>query len=833
VTLENNLFVLSECKATGPGFFPLDIFLCSLVKARGKSAICIILSGVNIDGAIGLIALREHGCLIIAIAEKSYQYIRSPLIRMGLVDYTLLPEDMFDFLLRYIAHLSDRSIIIPRDLSTDLKELLTLIKEKTGVDFSHYKRNTLLRRTQRRLNLLHINTLSAYIYYVHQHASEIKIILNELLINVTSFFRDSEAFEELKQTLLKKLTADAFKNRCFRVWVPACSTGEETYSIAIILQECMDSLQLSFDVRIYGTDIDHRAIETARIGIFSSEIKKHISSERLKKYFVQEGALYKINPRLRKMVVFSTQNIIADPPFSKLDLISCRNLLIYLDTKLQNSVLSLFNFSLNNQGLLFIGSSESIGDLVDSYLIINKKWKIFELKNYKIYHHPLGIEISSPPQLVKIQDAKRTTKMTLDNEQHVDDFIKNIVIESVSPACIIIDENGDITYNYGQVSKFLELSSGRSRLHFIDMVPSNLKSRLQKAIDEARYQKKEIHLNRQELTKYDEKKLINIKIKPITNLKKIFIFIMIEEVLLSENPPLTNINAMLKIKNELAYSKNSLQIAIEELQSSNEELQSTNEELQSLNEEAATVNSELEYRIEQLSSANDDIRSILDHTEIATIVLDKDLCIKRFTPKATEMVNLISSDLGRPIQHIVFNVQPYEKIVEDVRTVLKTLEAITTEGVNREGHSFVIRIIPYISINHVINGVIIIFLDSQSLPNNKLDKLKSDLDIIEKFNDTLLNTISDSAVILDKNSIIIIANYHFLKQFNLKNNDITGHSIYQLNLKWDKPSLKKIIEATKQEKSLSHVATLNISADEIAHLTLLKISSSTLLLTLS
>jgi len=538
------------------------------------------------------------------------------------------------------------------------------------------------------------------------------------------------------------------------------------------------------------------------------------------------------------MIIFSVQNIISNPPFSKLHLLSCRNLLIYLDTKLQNRVLSLFNFSLNNQGILFIGSSESIADSIELYQIIDKKWKIYQLKNNSTYHHQMGFDISSTAQLAKIHDTKRTKIMTQENEQHLDELIKKTVIENVSPACVIIDEEGDISYSYGQVSKFLEFTSGRFRLHFIDMIPSNLKSKIHLAINQAKSEKKEINLNRLELTKYDETKLVNIKIKPIANLvdaEKTLIFIMIEEVLRAEVSSTSNNNNILQVNNELVYSKNNLQVAIEELQSSNEELQSTNEELQSLNEEVTTVNSELESRIEQLSSANDDIRNILDNTEIATIVLDKNLCIKRFTPKATEMVNLISSDIGRPIQHLVFNIQPYEKIVDDARSVLKTLEPISTDGVNRDGHWFSIRIIPYRSSSDVVNGIIIIFLDThtQSQSSNKLKKLESDLDIMERFNDTLLNAISSSAILLDRQANIILANYHFLKQFNLKNENITGHSIDQLEIKWDILTLKKIIGEAQQEKSLSHVAKLKISVNEVARITLLKLSTSTLLLTFS
>ncbi|MDP3561540.1 MAG: CheR family methyltransferase [Legionellaceae bacterium] len=737
--------------------------------------------------------------------------------------------------------------------NANLEQILALLKSRVGHDFSLYKPNTILRRIQKRMNSAHIENMSGYLYYMRQNSSEITLLFKELLINVTNFFRDAEAFELLKNELLKKLSNKIWSNNELRVWIPGCSTGEEAYSIAIILQECKKILGLDFIVRIFATDIDSDAIDIARLGIFSSSIEKHVSQERLDLFFIKKNDYYKVNMDIRKTIIFAVQNVVDDPPFTKLHLLSCRNLLIYLKSELQKKILPLFYYTLNPHGLLFLGPSETLGSTADFFNIIDRRWKIYEQSNSG-FTFPSMMEVSFTNQLPEISTLNATEKMMDDTNLNIPDLVKNVLVENYSPACIVINEKGDIVCTYGRPGKFLEFPSGNIRLHLLNMIHADLKSKLQAAIRKATEQQIEISLNNIQMTTNTEFKYVNVKIRPIVNFeptaKKVLTLIIIEEINLAETVTIPNKKLFMKgnsdkkiaqLEQTLKQTKDFLQTTVEELEasneelkSSNEELQSTNEELQSLNEEVSTVNAELESCIEQLSSDNDDNKNLLDNTEIATILLDRELCIKRFTPKATEIINIIPTDIGRPINHLVSNLQ-YEQLVEDSRTVLNTLEPITTEGMDKKGHWHIIKIIPYRSTIRQIDGVVVVFLSihKQIEAEHKLKTLQNNLTELEKFNHIMLNTISDASILLDKNANIILANIQFLNQFNVTTEQIVDHPIYELSLKLGEEKLKPFIGRILQEEgSLSDVLDIEVSSQKNISITAHKLTTSLLLLTI-
>jgi two-component system CheB/CheR fusion protein len=728
----------------------------------------------------------------------------------------------------------------------ELNKIYSLIKNKTTHDFSLYKTKTICRRIYKRMHALQINAVADYIYYIHQAPDEIILLFNELLINVTNFFRDPDAFEKLKKALLEQLSQH--KDSCFRVWVPGCSTGEEAYSIAIILQECMNLLKVRFEVQIFATDIDEEAIATAREGIFSSNITNDVSPERLHTFFTKNGNTYKIDMSVRKTIIFAVQNIIIDPPFTKLHLLSCRNLLIYLTSALQKKILPLFHYSLKAHGLLFIGPAENIGDVSDCFTVVSKRWNI--------YGRIAGVGRLTPTlslfptnKLPDIKELAMTKKLTGEMEPHLSHLVKNILAKKYTPAFIILNEKGDIVYIYGRTSKFLEFASGQVHLHFMDMIHPELKSPFHAAIQRASAQRKEITLHKIRFIDQNIPKYINATIQPIIETdvtQQKLLLIIIEDTVIHEHEVSANhaLKAdrredpkIIQLEHDLIITKESLQTTIEELEtsneelkSSNEELQSTNEELRSLNEELTTVNSELENRIEQLSSANDDIKNLLDNTEIATIFLDKDLCIKRFTPKSTFIINLIPSDVGRPISHIVSNLK-YKKLIEDARTVLKTVEPFTTDAMDKNGHWYEIKIIPYRTVTNLIDGVIITFLNvhEKKQAEHQLKTFESDINMLQSLNQTL----DDITLILDHHEKIIWVNQPFLTQFKIKNNDIIGKSIDQLTLTWDKHHFKKIAETLLHNKALVQVSTLEISPHKTVNVTAHKISTSTLLFVLN
>jgi two-component system CheB/CheR fusion protein len=838
---------------------PIDFFLSSLAIDQGKKAICIILSGMGHDGTIGLSLLRKKGGLVIVQTVNSARYEVMPqsAINTGLVDYILPPEDMYAFLLKYTAHLKDKTISLDECVSDEIKKTLVLIKNQIGHDFSLYKSNTIFRRINKRLSLLQISTLSDYIEYLHHNPEEITILFKELLINVTSFFRDPEVFELLKNELMEKIARHKPEDNFLRIWVPACSTGEEAYSIAIIIHECMSLLKLNINVQIFGTDIDEDAIEMARAGIFSANIKEHMSPERLKNFFTKENDSYKINSDIRKMIIFAVQNIVKDPPFTRLDLLSCRNLLIYLTSPLQKRILPLFHYSLKPKGLLLLGTSENIGGSADFFHTLNKKWKIFT-RNEGKSSFISSQEISFKRHLPETLDVKIMENTMQNIETNLSHLIKNILLEYYTPACVVIDETGAIVYVYGHTSRFLEFASGEARFGFQDMIRPELKSKLRNKIHEAFKHQKELVLNNIQLNDVDETQCIHVKLKPLPKVdffKGQLLLILFEEaqpfVLKEKNGKKeSNENKNSLLKEELKYTKENLQSTIEELEtsneelkSSNEELQSTNEELQStneeietskeelqsLNEELSTVNVELENRIELLSCANDDIKNLLDNTEIAVVFLDNNLCLKRFTPKATEIISLILTDVGRPISHIVSNLH-YDQLVEDARHVLQTLEPMTTEAIDKSGHWYVIRIIPYRTITNRIDGVVITFLNihTQKQSENKLNALENNVAMNKEFNNILLNNIPSPALILNTNinTTIVVANEPFVNQFKVNHDEIDGLSLYEIKLEWDKNALKNLIDNLLTKEKLVE----NYNVEGVGSITAHKFSSIILLI---
>jgi two-component system CheB/CheR fusion protein len=860
VAINHGILELIEQKSDTHTRLPIDFFLSSLAQDQGEKVICVILSGMGQDGTLGLRAIQETGGMVIAQTVQSALYEAMPksAINTGLVDYILLPEDMYAFILKYIAHFKDKNIVIENNLSAELKQILAFIKNQTQHDFSLYKTNTIFRRIQKRLDVLQINNLSDYVYYLHQHSPEITILFKELLINVTSFFRDPEAFDRLKKELMERVLVNKTQDDYLRVWVAGCSTGEEVYSIAIIIFESMSLLKINCHVQIFATDIDEDAIEIARAGVFPKSIKTDITPERLDRFFIKENDFYKINPDIRKMIIFAVQNIIKDPPFTKLDLLSCRNLLIYLSAQLQKKILPLFHYSLHQNGLLFLGTSETISGSADFFNILDKKWKIF-LRNESNSTFKSAKYITSQTKLSEITSEKTTETTMPEIEPNLSNLIKTILLKYYTPACVVIDEKGSIVYVYGRTSKFLEFAPGEARLHLLDMIRPELKSKLHSAIHNASTQQKEISLNNLQIKTDDEIKYVHVKIRPLieTELFKgkllLIVFEEIDSPKVSEehNRKEPKHKKITELEQELKYTKENLQTTIEELEtsneelkSSNEELQSTNEELQStneeietskeelqsLNEELSTVNAELENRIDQLSSTNDDIKNLLDNTEIATIFLDKNLCIKRFTPKATEIINLISTDVGRPISHIVSNLH-YDKLIEDSRHVLKNLQPITTESIDKSGHWYVVRIIPYRTLTNVIDGVVITFLNihAQKQAEDQLEHIKNDMNLFNDINIALLNTMANSAVIIDNHAKVLLVNQHFLTQFKIQHNEIIGHNL-EKKLNWDTNKLKILITKITQAHPLIEEHPLELSSGQIATITMRMISSSAILL---
>lgn len=722
---------------------PIDNFFRSLAQDQGCKAICIILSGTGTDGTLGVKEIKGEIGMVMVQDEKSAKYDGMPrsAIATGLADYILPVEKMPDQLIKYTEH---ASVQPETKFKTDeekfqkaLQRIFILLRSHTHHDFSLYKKNTICRRIERRMHVHQIDNINNYVKYLQENEGEIHILFKDLLIGVTSFFRDQKAFENLKNNFLIDLLRDKPDDYRVRIWVAGCSSGEEAYSLAILMQECMESLGQHFDTQIFGTDIDEDAINIARSGLYPLSISADISPARLKRYFIREDSNYRVKKSIREMLVFAPQNLIKDPPFTKLDVLSCRNLLIYLGPELLKKVLPVFHYSLKEDGVLFLGSSESIGLAADLFKIRDKKWKIFNREiNSTIAHPILDFQVPPSTEDVAMGLAQEDIKQAMKVNSLM--LVETILAQSETPPCAIIDAKNNIVYIHGRTGKYLEPAIGKVSVNILNMARPGLKAILTSTLRKVATHKQEIIQKGVEIQKNSGFLLVDLIVSPLPEYGSMRGLVMIafkdstKLVLKAKSGRSQKDKDLIKIEQELQYTKENLQTTIEELETSNEELKSTNEELQStneelqstneeletskeelqsLNEESETVNAELQSRIDELSKTHDDMKNLLDSTQIATIFLDFDLCIRRFTPKATELIPLSSTDIGRPISHFATELKGVN-LTEYAEKVFKNLAVQEYDVQSLDNRFFKMRILPYRTIQNVIDGVVITFEDN-------------------------------------------------------------------------------------------------------------------------
>lgn len=776
----NGYLYLLELSQPRVANFLIDNFFISLAQDHGPRAVGIILSGTGSDGTIGIRHIKDAGGMVMAQNRESAKYDGMPFnaIQSGFVDYILAPDKMPAQLLNHVQgipnYINEQMVNTDTAMFASLQKIFLLLRTQTNHDFTLYKKTTICRRIERRMYVHQISDIESYVRMLQRSPPEIAILFAEFLIGVTKFFRDQLAFAALLNELLTNVLPDKPANSNLRIWVPGCSTGEEVYSIAIVMQEAMDILKNRFKVQIFGTDLDKTSVDKARIGIYPANIADDVNPERLQKFFIKVDSGYKINQTIREMVVFAVQNVVQDPPFTKLDLLSCRNLFIYFDAKLQNKLLPVFHYSLNPNGLLFLGSSETISQGPDLFTLQDQRWKLFIRKatamtNQRLIDFPVAPS-RRPPTTRRHVDPDRCI-------QGVDilQLLKTILQKSQLPPCVIINEYADIIYTHGRTGQFLELAEGEANLNILKMARPGLKSILIKAVFQASSNRHEIVIPNILMPDNLDKLNITLTIRPITELGKNshgLMMVLFERVLppadktsvKKKRSPAAKIeetNKLEKIQKDLLYTQENLQISIEsleianeELQSTNEELQSTNEELQStneeletskeelqsLNEESSTVNCELQSRIDELCQANDDINNLLEATQIATVFLDSNLNIRRFTPKALNIIPLCPSDVGRPFSDFSNNLINVD-LPQMARKVMRTLMYEDLFLHSKNGNIFRTRIIPYRTTPNVIDGIVISFDDYTIIKEVEARKL-------------LLYQTNSQAVPSDKNTLL-------------------------------------------------------------------------------
>jgi len=757
---------------------PVDDFFDSLAEDQGENAIAIVLSGTGSDGSDGIRSIKSALGLVIAQSESSASYDGMPrsAIATGLVDYVLSPDAIPERLIEYLDHdpLNEGAEIV----ENELQKAFSILRSQTGNDFSLYKRNTIVRRVERRMTVHQLEELRDYVRYLQTSGRETRILFKDLLIGVTSFFRDPEAFDLLETRLLPDLLSQLGPDSSFRAWVPACSTGEEAYSLAIAIQDAMQAAGRQCYVQIFGTDLDEDSIAVARAGIYPASIASAVGERRLREYFSEEeDGRFRVQKKIREMLVFAPQNIIKDPPFTKLDLISCRNLLIYFGAKLQVRLLPMFHYSLKPGGLLFLGSSESIGRMTDLFSAESQKSKIFRRLSTVGPRHET-FDLSARTEVDKVRGIDPPLSVERAQAFSPLQLIEAVLKQSGLPPSAIVDGAGDVVYIHGRTGKYLEPPQGRASLNVLEMARPGLKAGLAAAFRSATVNRQEAASAGLLVEQGGRNWPVDLTVRPIVDqptLHGLYAVIFEASEVLPDGKDSSsgewNSEDAAKnadeLKVELAQTRETLQTMIEELETSNEELKSTNEELQStneelqssneeletskeelqsLNEESVTVNTELQGRIDDLSQASDDLNNLLNSTEIATLFLDMDLRVRRFTPTVRQIIPLAVSDVGRPVQDLASALADVD-LVGISSEVLTDLALREVEAVNREGQVYRIRVRPYRTTANVIDGVVLTFEDV-----TRYKMASESLRSADELYRALFDRVDRSAVLLDPES---------------------------------------------------------------------------------
>jgi len=759
----NGALQLLEPSAPRGQRMPIDFFFRSLAQDQHERAIGVVLSGTGSDGTLGVRAIKGEGGMVMAQNPESTEYDGMPrnAIGTGLVDFELPPAEMPAQLILYVNHAFGKSlrpvITAPKSENT-LKKIFILLRAQTGHDFSSYKPSTIQRRIERRMAVHQVESMESYLKFIQTAPEEVDALFRDMLIGVTSFFRDTEAFKALEEQVIPRLFTTKRADSAIRIWVPGCSTGEEAYSLAILLAEHQESLNEKFRVLVFATDIDSHAIATARTGIYPASIAADLTPERLSRFFSPEPgeATFRIHKGIRDMLIFSEQNVIKDPPFSKLDLISCRNLLIYLNGDLQKKLIPLFHYALNPAGFLFLGTSETIGELQDLFSALDRKSRLYQRKEDHIgIWHPGGSQLLPPTMTPDTTPQPAAKKAAYPRKLPLRELTEQALLQEIIQVGALVNTQGDILYLYGRTGLYLEPTPGESGPNnILKMAREGLRRDLVTALHKAVQTKETVRRPGLRVKTNGDFTTVNLTVRsvattPDASIEPPLYLIILEQAreplfgnqlspdrqkgkqsaetdsedadsrinalkreLQAKDEYLQSTNEELETSNEELKSANEeLQSINEEMQSTNEELETSKEELQSVNEELATVNSELQTKVADLSRANNDMNNLLAGTGIATVFVDHQLRILRFTPTATKIINLIQTDIGRPVSHIVSNLTGYDKLTEDTQAVLDTLVPREAEVMSTGGRWYAMQIQPYRTIDNVIEGAVLTFVD--------------------------------------------------------------------------------------------------------------------------
>lgn len=724
---------------------PVDIFFRSLAEAYGPNAICVILSGSGANGSMGLKRIKELGGLAYVQNPREAEFSEMPrnAIATELVDEVLPVGEIPAKIIAYRNSIGTIEIVDepekrPEQQQQALREIFTQLRVRTGNDFSNYKRPTLLRRIERRISVRNLPDISAYAAFVQQNTEEASALLKDLLISVTNFFRDKVAFEAIEKEIVPALLSGKKSDKEIRIWVAGCATGEEAYSLAMLLAEQTTSTIEIPKIQIFATDIDEAAIATAREGLYTFNDTADVSAERLMRFFTSEGEAYRVKREIREMIVFATHNVLKDPPFSHLDLITCRNVLIYLNATAQERVLETFHFALKPGGYLFLGSSESVDGAGDLYATLSREHHIYQAREVSTRTYPIPQSVphfqfarAEPSRKFEEREG-RTYNQISAGELH------QKLLEQYAPPSVVINEDYDILHLSAKAGSFLGFSGGEPTSNLLKLIRPELRLELRSALYQAVQRQMPIEAKNIIWDENGVRQAVTIHVRPVTkegDTSKGFILVifdknekeqMPEPVVLTSDEPVAKqleeeliyVREQLKRsveqheyqKEELKASNEELQAMVEELRSSAEELETSKEELQSINEELRTVNQELKVKIEEIGVTSNNLQNLINSAEVGTIFLDRSFRIRLYTPAILDLFNLIPSDYGRLLSDITHRVD-YDNLLQDAYTVLEKLTVVEREVTTTDNRAFMMRVLPYRTSEDRINGVVITFFD--------------------------------------------------------------------------------------------------------------------------
>lgn len=805
---------------------PIDFFLHSLANDQLEYGVGVILSGMGSDGSLGVRAIKGKNGIVMVQEPATAKFDSMPrnAIDAVLADIVAPAYELPAKLLDFLHHVP----IVKPDADTSFKDqsalekIIILLRTHTGNDFSLYKKNTVYRRIERRMSVHKIEKIAVYVGFLQENPKEIDILFKELLIGVTQFFRDAIVWDKLKETVIPELIDNMKVGTSMRAWISGCSTGEEAYSLAIVFKETLEKINPhgGFTFQIFATDLDNEAIETARRGHFHANITADVSPERLKRFFIKTEEGYRVNTAIREMVIFAKHNIIMHAPFTKIDMITCRNLLIYMDSELQKKILGLFYYSLNPKGILLLGTAETLGTQSHFFTPVDAKLKIY--KRAVTTHVPELFDFPSSFSRTPLTNNEKL--MPIKPSENIETLADQLLLQHFSPPGVLVNEKGDIVYISGRTGKYLEPAVGKANLNIFAMLRDGLRIEFPEAFHKAINTKQPVVLRNLKVGTNGNTQSLNItmqwidKPEPLKGMIMI-IFSDVAEASGAKHPAkkgekMLTSRRQSELEIELQSQREELQKALElmqssqeeqkstneELQSTNEELQSTNEELttskeemQSLNEELQTVNAELQSKVDDFLRVNNDMKNLLNSTDIATLFLDKELNIRRYTDQATRIFKLIKSDIGRPFTDLVSDLI-YPELAEDAREVLKSLVFIQKQIPCKDKQWFSIRVMPYRTSDDRIDGLVITFVN-----NSDQKQLEVELHETAQMHHLLINESSDVILRLSNDMKILEFNPEAEKFFGKKHNNAINDNFIQLFC----PELQR----KKTEKEMNRLVT--------------------------